>query len=177
MNPSHASLERLLLREAVKEHMSDHMHHRLPEEACGVLIGHADEASRSITVTQFIPVKNTAEFPLHSFHLDPVQWTRLVLAEKGIVGLFHSHPHTTPDPSGEDLLQLQSFGGLLRVYAIASPAVPGASGLNALQLHAYKIIRSEEERESFSQLPPSSWSLPGRAFYSLAPIPFAILKE
>jgi len=46
-----------------------------------------------------------------------------------------------------------------------------------LQLHAYKIIRSEEERESFSQLPPSFWSLPGRAFYSLVPIPFAILKE
>lgn len=62
MNPSHASLERLLLREAVKEHMSDHMHHRLPEEACGVLIGHADEASRSITVTQFIPVKIQRNF-------------------------------------------------------------------------------------------------------------------
>ncbi|VTR21631.1 Mov34/MPN/PAD-1 family [Actinobacillus pleuropneumoniae] len=177
MNPSHAPWERLLLREAVIEHMSDHMHQRLPEEACGVLIGHADEARRSITVTQFIPVKNTADNPLHSFHLDPLQWTRLVLTEKGIVGLFHSHPHTTPEPSGEDLLQLQSFGGLLRVYAIASPVVPGATGLNALQLQAYKITRSEEDRESFIQLPPSPWSLPGRAFYSLAPIPFTILKE
>ncbi|MGO4785946.1 M67 family metallopeptidase [Paenibacillus sp. 2KB_20] len=174
MNPSDMALEQLLLHAAVQQHISDYTYDCLPEEACGVLIGHSSAISRSVTVTQFTPVKNTAEFPLHSFHLDPVQWTRLVLTEKGIIGLFHSHPHTSPEPSGEDLLQLPSFGGLLQVYAIGSPAAPNAPGLKPLQLHAYKIMREKETAELDSDLPSNSWVRPAAEFYSLTPIPCQI---
>ncbi|GIO95909.1 hypothetical protein J14TS5_09950 [Paenibacillus lautus] len=174
MNPSDMALEQLLLHEAVQQHISDYTYDCLPEEACGVLIGHSSATSRSLTVTQFIPITNTAEFPLHSFHLDPVQWTRLVLTEKRIVGLFHSHPHTSPEPSGEDLLQLPSFGGLLQVYAIGSPAAPNDLCLRPLQLQAYKIMRGKEIAELDSDLPSSSWVRPGAEFYSLTPIPCQI---
>lgn len=171
MNPSDMALEQLLLHAAVQQHISDYTYDCLPQEACGVLIGHSSAARRSVTVTQFIPIKNTAEFPLHSFHLDPVQWTRLVLTEKGIVGLFHSHPDTFPEPSGEDLLQLQSFGGMLQVYAIGSPAAPSTPDSKPLQLHTYKIIRGRETSESSSEHPSGSRVRPGAKFYSLAPIP------
>ncbi|MCV4232575.1 M67 family metallopeptidase [Virgibacillus sp. LDC1] len=179
MNPSDTALEQLLLHAAVQQHISDYTYHCLPEEACGVLIGHSSATSRAVTVTQFIPVKNTAEFPLHSFHLDPVQWTRLVMTEKRIVGLFHSHPYTSPEPSEEDLLQLPSFGGLLQVYAIGSPAASTsyAPGLKPLQLHAYKIIQGTEASELTSDLPSNSWGHSGSKCYSLAPIPCKIQSE
>lgn len=177
MNPSDMALEQLLLHAAVQQHISDYTYDCLPQEACGVLIGHSSAARRSVTVTQFFPIKNTAEFPLHSFHLDPVEWTRLVLTEKGIVGLFHSHPDTFPEPSGEDLQQLHSFGGLLQVYAIGSPAAPNAPDSKPLQLHTYKIIRGQETSELFSNLPTHSWVRPGSKFYSLTPIPCKIITE
>lgn len=177
MNPSYMALEQLLLHAAVQQQISDYTYHCLPQEACGVLIGHSSTARRSVTVTKFIPIKNTAEFPLHSFHLDPVHWTRLVLTEKGIVGLFHSHPHTFPEPSSEDLLHLQAFGGLLQVYAIGSPPTPNAPDTKPLQLHTYKIIRGEETSEILSNLSTHSWVRPGSEFYSLAPIPCKIIIE
>ncbi|MEX3615340.1 M67 family metallopeptidase [Paenibacillus glucanolyticus] len=174
MTPCDAPLEQLLLHAEVIEHITEHMYGCLPQEACGVLIGHSRAASRTLTVTQFIPVKNTAESPLHSFHLDPVHWTRLALTEKGLVGLFHSHPHTSPEPSREDMLQLPTFGGLLQVYVIAAPTVSAASGNHSLQLHTYKIIRGKTHMESTDPCKVNTLAQHNAESYALAPIPFDI---
>ncbi|RLZ14096.1 hypothetical protein, partial [Proteus mirabilis] len=76
-----------------------------------------------------------------------------------------------------DLLQLQSFGGLLQVYAIGSPAAPNAPDSKPLQLQTYKIIRGQETSELFSNLPTHSWVRQESEFYSLAPIPCKIISE
>lgn len=177
MKPCDTPLEQLLLHAEVTEHITKHMYDCLPQDACGVLIGHSNAVSRSLTVTQFIPIKNTAEFPLHSFRLDPVHWTTLALTEKKLVGLFHSHPHTSPEPSREDRLQLQSFGGLLQVYAIASPTASPIPGIKLLQLHTYKITKGNALMESLDPYKINSMTLQHAEPYSLIPISYEILGE
>lgn len=121
----------------------------LPEEACGVLLGTVSK--KSLLLDDYIPVRNTAANPQHHFALDPVHWTSLLFNERRICGLFHSHPASPPVPSQADFNQLQSFGGLLKVYFIGSPQL---SQPGDLLLYAYRI------RKEFS--PPHRTSHPSQ---------------
>ncbi|WP_158702659.1 Mov34/MPN/PAD-1 family protein [Paenibacillus faecalis] len=107
----------------------------LPEEACGVFLGNLSE--RGLRLDDYIAIPNTATDPKLYFSLDPVVWTALLFNEPRICGLYHSHPTSPPLPSIEDLKQLQSFGGLLKVYFIGSPQL---SSPGDYQLRAYQII-------------------------------------
>ncbi|GAB6926401.1 hypothetical protein JCM10914A_03840 [Paenibacillus sp. JCM 10914] len=139
MSDQEAGSHTLIIRSDVMQHLAEHLYACFPYEACGVLIGVLDGQKQVYTVTRIIPIKNTAEDPLHSFALDPKLWTTTLFTERGIIGLFHSHPHSTPAPSGNDLAQLQSFGGLMRIYAIAAPAV---FEQRTIHLETYKISSS-----------------------------------
>ncbi|MFC7680832.1 M67 family metallopeptidase [Paenibacillus sp. GCM10028914] len=120
----------------VMDLVTEHTFTCLPEEACGIILGNTTEGT--LQLDGYIPVPNRAADPLHHFSLDPEIWTSLLFTEPRICGLFHSHPTSPPAPSKEDLLQLQSFGGLLQVYFIGSPL---RFDSKELSLRAYRIMR------------------------------------
>ena len=85
------------------EFMIDDCRLRMPEEACGLLVGRfADSVARASDV---MPVRNQSMSP-YRFSIDPVvMYKALVKAEgKGetIIGVYHSHP-AGPEPSHLDV--------------------------------------------------------------------------
>ncbi|MFF3924568.1 M67 family metallopeptidase [Paenibacillus lactis] len=136
MNKSENPFRPILLCRPVFEQMAAYTYGALPQEACGILIGQGNLQEAPISVSEFIPVPNTAEDPLHHFRLEPAEWTRLLLSKRGIIGLFHSHPSSHPEPSRKDLADLQAFGGLFSIYFIGTPV---GTGTEDLKLNAYRV--------------------------------------
>lgn len=75
---------------------------KLPEEACGALIGEAEPDA--VRLSGFVPLANAAAASKgNRFAVDPREWVRLLYAEgAGIVGFVHSHPTAAPVPSALD---------------------------------------------------------------------------
>ncbi|CAM2993747.1 Mov34/MPN/PAD-1 family protein [Paenibacillus taichungensis] len=122
----------------VEQEMSKYMFASLPLEACGVVLGEA--AAGGIRISRFQPIRNVAPDPLHHFALEDAEWIRCVFNEPQLIGLFHSHPRTTPIPSNEDLRNLPIFAGLLQLYFIGSPDLTADTQskmlLNGYQIHS-----------------------------------------
>lgn len=136
MNKPEAPFRPILLGRSVFEQMAAHAFGALPQEACGILLGQGNLQDASIRVTEFVSIPNAAEDPLHHFRLEPSEWTRLLLSRRDIIGLFHSHPASSPEPSEEDLAELQTFGGLFSIYLIGAPV---GTGPEELKLNAYRV--------------------------------------
>jgi proteasome lid subunit RPN8/RPN11 len=133
----HGQQNSFYIPRSVEQEMSKHMFASLPMEACGVVLGEA--AAGGIRISRFQPIRNVAPDPLHHFSLDDADWIRCVFNEPQLIGLFHSHPRTTPIPSNEDLRNLPIFAGLLQVYLIGSPDLKAELQpqmlLNGYQIH------------------------------------------
>jgi len=150
MNKSENLFRPILLRRFALEQMAAHAFGALPQEACGILLGQGNLRDASIRVTEFVPIPNAAEEPLHHFRLEPFEWTRLLLSRRGIIGLFHSHPASSPEPSEEDLAELQTFGGLFSIYMIGAPA---GTGPEELMLNAYRVeSRLDKDERGFKKI-------------------------
>jgi proteasome lid subunit RPN8/RPN11 len=84
-----------------------HAHHDLPDEACGVL-GGVFEGGVAV-VRQIIPVKNTAVDPRHRFDMEAKAMVRAILRLRRsgleVVGLYHSHPESSAEPSPTDIAE------------------------------------------------------------------------
>ncbi|MNC46869.1 hypothetical protein D3C75_959020 [compost metagenome] len=121
-----------------------------PHEACGVLLGAA--AAGGMHIDRYLPMRNVAPDPLHAFVPDPKDWVAALYLEPAPVGLFHSHPHTAPWPSGADIQGLSSLGSQFQVYLIGSPGLShGAPWLNGFLIDrqpdtsgklSYKLLHS-----------------------------------
>jgi proteasome lid subunit RPN8/RPN11 len=78
----------------------EHARAALPRECCGVLIG------TGASVLEAIRVRNIADDP-NRFELDPqghIDARRSARARGlDVVGFYHSHPHSEPEPSPTDL--------------------------------------------------------------------------
>ncbi len=103
-----------------------------PLEACGLLAGRED------TALAFYPVSNTEQSP-ELYFMDPGEqfraFRRIQEAGLEIVGIWHSHPHSAPQPSCRDL-QLANMPEVS--YLILSLA-PGQRG----QLRSFKKYQGE----------------------------------
>src|SRR5260221_3950684 len=84
--------------------MAAHCIRELPQEGCGLLIGHLAEN----TVTRIVPTRNSAA----SSRLYTVDSRDFLRADRdaevegqAVVGVFHSHTHTDPYPSPTDVEQ------------------------------------------------------------------------
>ena len=79
-----------------------------PEEACGLLVGVA-EASRRWRVACVAPSPNLAADHHHRFEIDPKLRLDLQRTLRGgphrVIGLYHSHPDESAQPSAADLEQ------------------------------------------------------------------------
>ncbi|NMI02684.1 M67 family metallopeptidase [Paenibacillus sp. SZ31] len=147
---------------SVEQEMSKHMFLSLPQEACGVMLG--ETAAGGIRISRFQPIRNVAPDPLHHFALDDAEWIRCVFSEPRLIGIFHSHPHTKPVPSLEDMQALPAFAGLLQMYLIGSPDLtPGLQ--SHMQLNGYQIESSKIQHDQSYHVVPS---------YNLLPVPLCV---
>jgi len=77
-----------------------------PEEVCGLLLGHAK--GRRVVVEREVAAENAeAENPRDRYHLDPDAFVAADNEARAegleIVGFWHSHPESPPQPSPTDL--------------------------------------------------------------------------
>ncbi|MBT2284488.1 M67 family metallopeptidase [Paenibacillus polymyxa] len=158
----HGQQNAFYIPSSVEQEMSKHMFLSLPQEACGVMLG--ETAAGGIRISRFQPIRNVAPDPLHHFTLDDAEWIRCVFSEPKLIGIFHSHPHTRPVPSVEDILALPAFAGLLQMYLIGSPDL--TSGLRShMHLNGYLIESSKESHDPTHRVVPS---------YNLLPVPLRV---
>jgi len=77
---------------------------RLPYETCGIVLGHCRDDR--LHIDGFTVIRNMAIRPEHSFSFEPAEWVRAWYeaerSGKSVVGVFHSHPDGTIDPSAAD---------------------------------------------------------------------------
>jgi proteasome lid subunit RPN8/RPN11 len=118
-----------------------------PKEACGALLGHIE--GEQIHISEFTPIPNTAVDPYHHFEFDGPEWINCVLREAALIGIFHSHPTSSPVPSIEDLKRLQLFGAGLTAYLIT-----GADALSGIMFTAAYLVASGAAPPSLLTLEP-----------------------
>lgn len=126
--------EEMFIDAAVARELTAHTLLQLPQEACGVLLGTA--TAGGIRIEHFQPIRNVAPDPLHSFTFHPEEWIPFCLKSEKLIGIVHSHPHSLPIPSQDDLTHLHAYGHLLDVYLICSPIKDGTS----INIQAYRIV-------------------------------------
>lgn len=130
----------MIITQEVFTALERHLFEKHPYEACGILLGYLDQ-HHVIRLLQYIPIPNTAPNPLHHFELDPGIWVKHVLGTANMIGLFHSHPNSSPYPSPEDMESLQQYGTLLKAYLIGSLTYDKKQ----MELKGYTIQKSGEQ--------------------------------
>lgn len=72
----------------------------------------------------FVPIKNVAERPEKSFFMDPVgSFEFLRENHESVIGIFHSHPGGTEEPSGDDVSGWPPEHLGLRYWVVTSDGV------------------------------------------------------
>jgi proteasome lid subunit RPN8/RPN11 len=104
----------------VLDEVAAHARESLPAECCGVLLGTAGE------VIEAVRTCNLSEDP-NRYHLDPKGHidARRAARRRGleVVGFYHSHPHSEPEPSATDVSEAAYPGHL---HLIVRPLAEGA---------------------------------------------------
>jgi proteasome lid subunit RPN8/RPN11 len=100
--------------------MVAHARDAAPSECCGVLVGVAGQ------VIEAVPAKNLSQDP-NRFLLDPKTH---IAAERdarrrglAVVGFYHSHPHSNPQPSPTDIAEA-SYADAVHVIVSLAGAEP-----------------------------------------------------
>ena len=129
------------VRWTVIDTITAHARRDSPRECCGLLIGTSDE------VMEAIPVRNDADDPLRRYevaavdHLAEIRRCRELAkagtADVAVVGAYHSHPRSAPEPSPTD--REQAFEEFL--YVIAGPV----EGADAVDVRAYQLRHGKFE--------------------------------
>jgi proteasome lid subunit RPN8/RPN11 len=108
----------------VVDEVAAHARESLPAECCGVLLGSAED--RALHVVEAVRISNLSEDP-NRYCLDPKGHidARRAARQRGleVVGFYHSHPHSEPEPSVTDLSEATYPGHL---YLIVRPLAEGA---------------------------------------------------
>jgi proteasome lid subunit RPN8/RPN11 len=133
---AHATLR--ISREVVAA-ILDHARRCLPEECCGLLLGHGT------VVLEAWPARNEFASPAR-YRVDPRDY--VAAASYGrrhgldVVGAYHSHPVSQAVPSPADLAE---SAGEAFIYVIAGPIGPSA---DAAEVRAYRFAGG-----NFAELP------------------------
>lgn len=126
------------VRRTAIDAITAHARRESPCECCGLLIGAAGE------ITEAVAARNVAAEPHRHYQVSPVDYFAQIkrcreLTQRGtpasVVGVYHSHPHSRPEPSPTDLEQ--AFEDFL--YVIAGPVTGGEIGVRGYQLREEKF--------------------------------------
>src|SRR5215813_1618304 len=116
--------------------MIDHARAALPNEACGLLVGHNGQASR------FIPAENSLRSATE-YEMDPafLAATFRLLRETGeeLVGIFHSHPKGPARPSNRDLERAYYPEAVHLIVSLAEPESPQIGCFRIIDGQAYDV--------------------------------------
>jgi len=121
------------VRRRVLESIVAHARREQPRECCGLLIGADDE------VFEAVAAANVASDPLREYEVSPIDHFAEIRRcrastthgrPREVVGGYHSHPRSAPEPSPTDLER--AFEGFLYVIA-------GAIG-DGMGVRAYRLI-------------------------------------
>ena len=101
-----------------------------PNECCGLLIG------EDATIVEAVAVRNEAAEPHRRYQIPAIDHFRVIkrCREEGrlaVVGAYHSHPRSAPEPSPTDLAE--AFEEFL--YVIAGP-----SAGDGMDVRAYCLV-------------------------------------
>lgn len=88
-----------------------------PAECCGILLGRASE------IVEAFAARNLSDDP-NRFLVDPRDHfaARRAARERGleVVGFYHSHPHSPPDPSAADVAEASYPDSLYLIVSLGS---------------------------------------------------------
>ncbi len=118
--PVGPEVKQLVLPAAVRRQIAAEARRALPEECCGLLLGHAEGEQAVALACAASP--NLAPDRLTGFEIDPA----LLLAAQrrarakgdAVLGHYHSHPHGPAAPSGTDRARAWTPG---HVWVICAP--------------------------------------------------------
>lgn len=100
--------------------MVAHAHAGLPHEACGLLVGRLDDGE----VVRFVPTTNVAASS-KVYTVDPREHLRADREAEAegleVIGVMHSHTHTTAYPSPTDVAQAPDPGWHYLIVSLRDP--------------------------------------------------------
>jgi [CysO sulfur-carrier protein]-S-L-cysteine hydrolase len=137
----------LTLPRSVAALLLSHAQAELPNEACGLLSGTAQDGM----ATTYHPARNAEASPLrYSVHPDDLVRITFAIEDAGndLVAIFHSHTHSPAVPSPTDLRAAMYPDA---VYLLASLADPSARPDSALRAWRIRAGEASEVRLSISQ--------------------------
>jgi proteasome lid subunit RPN8/RPN11 len=121
---------RIRVAPAVLHAIAAHARAEAPRECCGLLVG--DDRR----IDEAIPARNQADDPLRRYDVDPRDHIAAIKRCRGtsssVIGAYHSHPRSAPEPSPTDLAE--AFGEFL--YVIAGPVEDDRPG----EIRGYRLI-------------------------------------
>jgi len=128
--------------------IEQHARRAAPDECCGLLI------ARDGRIDQALPARNMAAEPSRRYEIDPKEYLAAIKQCRGtddiVIGAYHSHPHSKPEPSATD--RASAFGDFL--YLIAGPVTgPGSFEICAYRLregnfHSVALVPEPKEQNA-----------------------------
>ena len=121
--------ESIRIRPEVLAVIERHARSAAPAECCGLLI------ARDGCIDEAVAAENQAADPLRHYEVSPRVYLDAIKRCRGtdaiVIGAYHSHPSSSPEPSPTD--RAAAFGDFL--YAIVGPV----SGPADLAIRAYRL--------------------------------------
>ena len=118
------------IRKSVVDMILDHARREAPNECCGLLLG-----TQSL-IEQARPARNVRLSP-NRYLIDPADHFSAIREARAagcqIIGVYHSHPNSAPNPSPTDLREATYRN---YAYVIASPGWPN-------EVAGYRLVEME----------------------------------
>ena len=106
------------LRLAVRDEILAHATSAAPRECCGLLVGHASVVDESVRSPNVDPNPNRYEIDAR-LHVSTNR--RLRGSGRGVIGAYHSHPHTPAQPSPSDVAEAYYSEFIWIIASLAGP--------------------------------------------------------
>jgi proteasome lid subunit RPN8/RPN11 len=132
------------IRMAVLDVITAHARREAPRECCGLLIGTVDE------IVEAVATHNVAADPLRRYEVSPVEHFAHIKRcreqhANNVVGVYHSHPHSAPEPSPTD--REHAFSDCL--FVIAGPV----DDRREMEIRAYRLSDGTLEAVRLDPIP------------------------
>jgi proteasome lid subunit RPN8/RPN11 len=100
--------------------MVRHAREMAPAECCGLLLGRAGE------IIEAIRARNVADDPATRFLIDPADHFAAMRSARqrglDVIGFYHSHPASPPEPSARDVAEFSYPGHLYAIVSLRAEA-------------------------------------------------------
>ena len=123
----------------VRDAVVAHAREEAPRECCGLLVG------RGSDVVDAVRARNIADEPATRFLIDPEDHFagRRSARARGleVVGFYHSHPGSPPEPSERDIAEFSYPGHLYLIVSLSSePAEIGLFRFDSGRFHRVSFV-------------------------------------